>query len=172
MARPHVLLVCGKRGTGKSYTAGIVAEEIAGLPPEVKENLSVIMIDTMGIYWSMKNPNEKDKDILKGWGMKPAGLETKLFVPMGYVDDYEQAGVAYDQVFNLDCTDLTAEDWILTFGFSFVDEFGTSIERVVKQVKKKKGSSYSIADIIHCPNLDSGLFLKLIQHRLRKYLVE
>ncbi len=147
VARPHVLLVCGKRGTGKSYSAGLVAEEIAGLPPEIKENLSVIMIDTMGIYWSMKNPNEKDKEILKGWGMKPAGMETKLFIPKGYASEYEQAGVAYDQVFNLVCSDLSAEDWILTFGFSFIDEFGTTIERVIKQIKRKN-SSYSISDII------------------------
>ena len=146
VARPHVLLVCGKRGTGKSYSAGIVAEEIAALPPEVKENLSVILIDTMGIYWSMKNPNEKDKDILRGWGMKPAGLDTKLFIPSGYAAEYEQAGVAYDHAFNLVCSDLSAEDWILTFGFSFVDEFGTTIERVMKQMKRK--GSYSIKDII------------------------
>jgi len=154
VARPHVLLVCGKRGTGKSYTGGIIAEEMSGLPSAVKENLSVIMIDTMGIYWSMKNPNEKDKDILRGWGMKPAGMETTLFIPKGYAGEYEQAGVAYDQVFNLVCSDLTAEDWILTFGFSFVDEFGTTIERVVKQIKKKKGGSYSIPDIISAISSD------------------
>ena len=153
VARPHVLLVCGKRGTGKSYSAGVVAEEIAALPPEVKDNLSVIMIDTMGIYWSMKNTNEKDKDILKGWGMKPAGLDIKLFVPTGYTGEYEQAGVAYDHTFNLVCSDLSAEDWILTFGFSFVDEFGTTIERVIKQMKKK--GSYSIRDIITAIERDS-----------------
>ncbi|MEM5798223.1 MAG: DUF87 domain-containing protein, partial [Candidatus Aenigmatarchaeota archaeon] len=52
LIRPHVVLVAGKRGTGKSYSAGVIAEEIAMLPKEIRENLSVIMIDTMGIYWS------------------------------------------------------------------------------------------------------------------------
>lgn len=154
VARPHVLLVCGKRGTGKSYSAGIISEEIAALPQEIKENLSVIMVDTMGIYWSMKNPNEKDKDILKGWGMKPTGLKTKLFVPQGYAEEYEQAGVSYDNVLNLVCSDLSAEDWILTFGFSFVDEYGTTIERVIKQTKKKLGSNYSVQDIIKAVEAD------------------
>jgi hypothetical protein len=148
VARPHVVLVCGKRGTGKSYSGGIIAEEIEGLPPAIKENLAVVMIDTMGIYWSMKNPNEKDKDILKGWGLKAAGMETKLFIPGGYAGEYEQAGGAYDGVFSLQCSDLSSEDWILTFGFSFIDEFGTTIERVIKQLKKKKGGSYSTQDII------------------------
>jgi len=149
LTRPHVMLVCGKRGMGKSYSAGIVAEEMSVLPSEIKENLSVIMIDTMGIYWSMKNPNEKDKDILKEWGMKPKALDIKLFIPATYADDYEQAGVAYDHTLNLLCSDLTAEDWVLTFGFSFVDEFGTTIERVIKEIKRAKGGKpYSIKDII------------------------
>ena len=148
VTRPHVLLVCGKRGSGKSYSAGIVAEEIATLPEEIRENLSVIMFDTMGIYWSMKNANERDKDALKDWGLEPKGLEVKLFVPKGYADDYEKAGVTYDSTFNLVCSDLEAEEWVLTFGFSFVDEYGTTIERVIKQLKKAKGGAYSIADII------------------------
>ena len=148
VTRPHVLLVCGKRGTGKSYTAGLIAEEIAELPAEIRDNLSVVMIDTMGIYWSMKSPNEHDKELLKSWGLKPEGLKTRLFIPKGYAEDYEQAGVVYDSTFNLMCSDLTAEDWILTFGFSFIDDYGTVIERVMKQMKKSRVGSYSIQDII------------------------
>ncbi len=146
VTRPHVMLVCGKRGTGKSYSAGIISEEIAVLPPEIRENLAVVMFDTMGIYWSMKHPNERDKDILKEWGLKPNALDAKLFVPKGYVQEYEQAGVAYDSTFNLVCSDLSAQDWVLTFGFSFVDEYGTTIERVMKKLKKK--GNYSLQDII------------------------
>ncbi len=148
VTRPHVVLVCGKRGSGKSYSAGIVSEEIATLPDDIRNNLAVVMFDTMGIYWSMKNPNERDKNALKEWGLKPEALPINLFVPTGYVEDYEQAGVTYDSTFNLVCSDLAAEDWILTFGFSFVDEYGTTIERVIKQVKKTSGGAYSIADIV------------------------
>ena len=166
VTRPHVLLVCGKRGSGKSYSAGIVAEEIATLPEEIRENLSVIMFDTMGIYWSMKNANERDKDALKDWGLEPKGLEVKLFVPKGYADDYEKAGVTYDSTFNLVCSDLEAEEWVLTFGFSFVDEYGTTIERVIKQLKKAKGGAYSIADIITAVNAD-----KRAEQRIKDALV-
>jgi DNA helicase HerA-like ATPase len=148
VTRPHVLLVCGKRGTGKSYSAGIIAEEIAVLPPEIRSNLSVVLFDTMGIYWSMKNPNERDKEALREWGLKPQGLAAaKLFVPTGYAEEYEKAGVTYDATFNLVCSDLEAVDWVLTFGFSFVDEFGTTIERVIKQLKVRM-KKYAIQDII------------------------
>jgi hypothetical protein len=80
--------------------------------------------------------------------MKPEGMESQLYIPKGYKDEYEQAGVTFDDTFNIVCSDLTAADWIMTFGFSFVDEFGTTIERVMKQVKKAKKDAYSIKDII------------------------
>jgi hypothetical protein len=53
--RPHVVLVLGKRGGGKSYTAGVIAEEMSSLSEEIRQNLACLMIDTMGIFWSMKN---------------------------------------------------------------------------------------------------------------------
>ena len=34
VARSHVVLVAGKRGSGKSYTLGVIAEELSGLPKE------------------------------------------------------------------------------------------------------------------------------------------
>ena len=36
VTRPHVVLVTGKRGSGKSYSAGVIAEEMAKLPKDVK----------------------------------------------------------------------------------------------------------------------------------------
>lgn len=149
VTKPHIVLVCGKRGSGKSYSGAVVAEEIALLPPELKKNLSVLMFDTMGIYWSMKNPNTKDAALLKKWGLRPQGLPIKLFVPKGSLKEYEDVGVDVDAALTLPTGALTAGDWILTFGFSPIDEYGIVIERVIKAVKKKHGSSYSIDDILY-----------------------
>ena len=149
LTRPHIVLVCGKRGTGKSYTAGVIAEEIYKLPQEIRSNLSVLMIDTMGIYWSMKLPNEKEVDILKEWGTKPEGLKNaRIFIPKGYVNEYKEAGISIDRSFTLAVGDLSAEDWITTFGFSMIDEHGITIERVIENLKETRGNKYSIEDII------------------------
>jgi len=40
VVRPHILLVLGKRGSGKSYTGAVIAEGIMDLPEDVKKNLS------------------------------------------------------------------------------------------------------------------------------------
>ena len=40
-----------------SYTMGVMAEEMANLPTEIANRIAVLIVDTMGIYWTMKYPN-------------------------------------------------------------------------------------------------------------------
>ena len=74
VARSHVILVAGKRGSGKSYTLGSIAEELASLPPETSRNIASLIFDTMGIFWTMKYKNEKDKDLLREWKLEEKNL--------------------------------------------------------------------------------------------------
>jgi hypothetical protein len=147
VVRPHILLVCGKRGSGKSYSAGVIAEEMISLPKEIKQNLSVIMIDTMGIYWSMKKPNDKEMEKLSEWDLKPAEMkDMKFFIPKGYAGKYKDAGIDYDSVFTLPCSEITSQDWAITFGISPIDESGLALQRAIKRLRRL--GLYSIDDII------------------------
>ncbi len=148
VVRPHVLLICGKRGSGKSYSGGIIAEEITRIPEEIRQNLSVLMVDTMGIYWSMKSPNEKDRKLLKEWGLEPNGIETRFICPRGYIKSYEDVGIEVDVPLTLACGEITAQDWATTFGFNLMDQNGVLVERAIKSVQSKMGDRYSIDEII------------------------
>ncbi len=136
--RSHVVLVAGKRGSGKSYTLGVIAEELSNLPREVSQNIASLMFDTMGIYWTMKYPNEKDKDLLQEWGLKPQSLKVKVFVPYGLYDEYIKKGIPVDEKFALDVCEMNAEDWILTFGLDIINPVAVLIERVITKLKEKK----------------------------------
>ncbi|HID08987.1 TPA: DUF87 domain-containing protein, partial [Candidatus Micrarchaeota archaeon] len=48
LSTSHVILVLGKRGYGKSYTLGVLVEELASLPNSVRSRTAVILIDTVG----------------------------------------------------------------------------------------------------------------------------
>ena len=155
VTKPHVVLAVGKRGTGKSYSAAVIAEEMALLPKEIRENLSVLMIDTMGIFWSMKSPNEKGRSLLRDWKrpgekkiLEPMGMAAKLFVPKAYTKTYKDSGVEVDYPLTLPCGELSADDWIVTFGFTSIDPHGIAIERNIKNVKTKYGTKFDISDII------------------------
>ena len=73
VAGAHVVFIVGKRGSGKSYTMGSIAEGLADLPQEIKQNLAIVLLDTMGIYWTMKYPNFQDAELVKKWGFETKG---------------------------------------------------------------------------------------------------
>src|SRR3989338_9322726 len=74
VVRSHVILVAGKRGSGKSYSLSVIAEELSNLPAENAQNIASLMFDTMGVFWTMKYKNEKDSLLLKSWDLSPKNL--------------------------------------------------------------------------------------------------
>ena len=86
VVNPHVILIVGKRGQGKSHSIGVMAEEISNLPEKISQNIAVLIIDTMGIFWTMKFPNEREEDLLNMWNLKPtATLKANIFIPKGFL---------------------------------------------------------------------------------------
>ncbi len=155
VARSHVILVAGKRGSGKSYTLGVLTEELANLPKEVSQNIASIIFDTMGIYWTMKYRNEKDKILLGEWDLKPKTSPIKVFVPFGHYDSYVKKGIPADEKFALDVTELNPEDWILTFGLGMIDPVSVLIERSLTKLRKSK-KKFAIEEIIEELNKDTN----------------
>ena len=146
VVRSHVVLVAGKRGSGKSYTLGAIAEELTNLPKEINQNIASLIFDTMGIYWTMKFRNEKDRDLLQEWGLKTKSLPAKVFVPFGHYDSYVQKGVPVDERFALDVTELNPEDWIITFELNMINPISVLIERTITGLKSK--GRFGVGDII------------------------
>ncbi|MBM3200447.1 DUF87 domain-containing protein, partial [Candidatus Woesearchaeota archaeon] len=158
VVRSHVVLVCGKRGSGKSYTLGTICEGICNLPEEVSKNIAVIIFDTMGIFWTMKYPNEKDEELLKQWGVKPEGLtKINLYIPRGYYKTYKEDGIPVDYSFAIKPSELTPEDWRLTFGLHENDPLAIAIEKVVYEFQEGGITDYSIDDLTQKISEDSEI---------------
>lgn len=146
IARSHVVLVAGKRGSGKSYTLGVMTEELSNLPPKTSSNIASIIFDTMGIFWTMKYKNEKDKLLLTDWKLKPQNLNVKVFAPFGKSEDYKEKGIPVDQTFALLPSELSAEDWILTFNISMTSPEGTLIQNIISKLKEKS-DKFTLEDV-------------------------
>ncbi len=142
--RPHCVLICGKRGSGKSFTMGVIAEEIMKLKEELRERLSVVVVDTQGIYWSMREQNEKDVVLLDDWDLKPKGFPVSFYVPKGHKKKFDKAGVAYEGDYSIEPNDLSAEDWALAFDVDLNSPLGILLARVVRHMQ----GSYSIKDMV------------------------
>jgi len=155
VVRSHVILVAGKRGSGKSYSLGVIAEEISKLPEDVKENIAPLIFDTMGIYWTMKYKNEKDSQLLSEWDLKPTSLPAVIWVPAGYYDEYEKRGITVDKKFSLAVPELNIEDWLSIFNLTMIDQVSIAIQTAIAELEvgigvkeEAKPLAYDIENII------------------------
>ena len=147
VARPHVMIICGKRGSGKSFSGGVIAEEILKLPDEIRKNISVLMIDTQGIFWSMKNPNERNIKLLEEWDLKPTSFNVEVYIPEGFEEQFKKEEIPYDKVLTIRPSELTTEDWTLSFDISMIEPIGILLNRCLTRLKKSN-KNYSIDEII------------------------
>jgi hypothetical protein len=104
------------------------------------------MLDTMGIYWTMKYPNDKEKELLKNWGIEGKGLNVKIYTPAGYYKKYKDEGIPTDAPFSVKPSELSASDWCITFNIEINSEQGVLIQRMVNDLGEK--GDYSIEDIL------------------------
>jgi hypothetical protein len=161
VTRAHVFFIVGKRGSGKSYTMGVIAEGISDLPTDIKNNIAVVLLDTMGIYWTMKYANQKDKELLKQWGLKSKPLDVKIYTPSGFFRDFKKKGIPTDFPFSVSPSELDAGDWCISFGVNENSTVGVFIERIIYEMKgdedvkpasEKKG--FTIGDILKAIEAD------------------
>ena len=154
VAKAHVILVSGKRGSGKSYSLSVIAEEISLMPEEVKENLSMIIFDTMGIFWTMKFPNKREDKLLEQWNLKPRSIDVHIYTPIGCYNDYKNRGIPTDYPFAIKPTELSAGEWCNVFEIKMTDPIGVLIEKVISELKESK-KEYSIKEIVQKIEVDA-----------------
>ncbi len=158
--QPHKIFICGKTGSGKSYTMGVIAEELAML----NIGVGVVLIDPMGIFWSMKFPCKEQKALpLSDWRLSAQGFENvKVFVPVGFYGKTPRG--TRDSTFAIRPNELDPEDWCNTFGLDmYKSPQGAMLINVIKAVKSgyaaeiegKRRSvtprdNYTIDDMIYC----------------------
>ena len=147
VAGAHVVFIVGKRGSGKSYTMGSIAEGLADLPPEIKQNLSIVLIDTMGIYWTMKYPNFQNSELVKQWNFEPKGLDVKIFTPTGFYYKYQEEGIPTDFPFSVRPIDVGFNDWCAAFGLSSNSAEGVLITKMVQKLSEAE-VSYGLDELI------------------------
>lgn len=153
--KAHVVFVAGKRGSGKSYSLGVIAEGIATLPEEMRKKISVIMLDTMGVYWTMKYPNHKDEALLKEWGLEGKAIDIVIYTPVGYYEKAKSQGIPTDKPFAIQTAELTPEDWFMSFELNPNDAIAVFIERVILTMQHEHGTDYDIKDILDAIRKDT-----------------
>ena len=130
-----------------SYTMGVIAEGVSDLPEEIKNNISIILLDTMGVYWTMKYKNKEEDALLEKWGLEPKSLDVKIYTPHGFHDEYKEKGIPTDYPFSIRPSELSGRDWNMTFSIKEEDPVGVLINKVIHELQEE-GLDYDVDDIV------------------------
>ena len=107
------------------------------------------MIDTMGIYWSTKRPNEQQIIELDEWGLKPHdfGNRAKVYVPFKQKAEFEEAEIPVDFGISIAPYEFSGEDWALAFNLPMTNPISIGLQKTVNELNEKEGK-YQIDDLI------------------------
>jgi len=148
---PHCMLVLGKRGTGKSYTLGVIAEGFAKLKKKYSDNLSLVLIDTMSVFHSLKkeNTNEKEIDMMGNFDIEPNSWEedVKILVPEAAVMEARRNDkeLHYDEILKIALSRVEIHEWLELFDLKITNPTGTLLSRVISKLKRE--GDFSFKDI-------------------------
>ncbi|WP_435162309.1 ATP-binding protein [Halorubrum sp. SY-15] len=152
------ILACGKRGTGKSYTLGNVVEEIH----TETDNIVPLVIDPMGIYWTMAEENDDQRDLLWDWGVTEQGFPVNLLVPGDPVDRYgddivrefRSRGIDLNPLL-LNPSDMTPDGWCELFDLNINKPMGITLYRAIRELNEDNNPFY-LPDIINKVEMDGS----------------
>ena len=161
---PHVMFVAGKRGSGKSYTLGIIAEELALAMERREIEVAAVVVDTVDVFRQMVDANDDQTDLLKKWGYEAKGFPVNVYIPrrtyVGLPDEVKKKARLFP--LSIGPRELSVSDWgyVLEKGGSLSTAMenliGETLDAVRRGYTGESGEhvslkrDFSIKDMIHC----------------------
>lgn len=130
--------ILAKTGSGKSYTAGVLIEEL------LEKNVPLLIIDPHGEYLSLRyeNRSEEERKQMDKFGIAPQGYASKVVV---YTPSNFSINQDADKLFRIDGINLSVNELYDFFTLSDV-QLGV-LYQCINEIKAQK-EFYTIDDII------------------------
>ena len=141
---PHVLLVAGKRGSGKSYSLGVIFEELANAMVRNEIEVAVVVIDTVDVFRQSIEPNDDQDDLLRKWGLEPCGFPAAVYIPrrsyVGLPDEVKEKSRLFPLA--ISPRELSVSDWahVLEKG----GNLSTTMENLISETLDSIRKGYTI----------------------------
>jgi len=161
---PHVMFVAGKRGSGKSYTLGIIAEELALAMERREIEVATVVVDTVDVFRQMVDANDEQSDLLKKWNLEAKGFPVAVYIPrrtyVGLPNEVKKKARLFP--LSIGPKELTVSDWgyVLekggTLSTTMENLIGETLDNVRKGYTLDSGEKvtlkrdFSIKDMIRC----------------------
>jgi hypothetical protein len=145
---PHVILIVGKRGSGKSYDLGIIAEGLCAIEDSPiaygTEPFAMILFDTQSQFWTLSGLDAEDdtnqKELIRRWNIGGNRIKAPvIYRPKGTPQIGER-----EVEFALRPSDLEAADWAALCGLERFSHMGQCLYKA----RDAMGSNFSLEDLI------------------------
>lgn len=171
VGKAKVVAILGKRGSGKSYTLGVLMESLtskSGQTSNLERKPAVVLLDTLNIFWTCAfspDPKMEHDSIktqlknLKIWELSPEKLsDVNILVPAGF---RTKSTPSMAKEFYIETSEILPQDWAFLLGLDlFRDPMGqllnTIYEKVIDEGWTQKGKKilprkkYAVSDLIDC----------------------
>lgn len=185
----QVIAILGKRGTGKSYTLGVLLEGLGaqrlGIIGQTQSPRAALLLDVLDIFWSSalrlqpssapELQRQYERMERAGFGDIPVAVD--VWIPAGYQNP--AIDLPATRVLRIAPSDLTAEDWGTLFELDLVSEpRGMLLDEIVRKValvgwvdasgvRRLPIPAYSFADLLECLDQDGDLQRAYADNTLR-----
>jgi DNA helicase HerA-like ATPase len=147
----RAVLVCGKRGSGKSYTLGVIIEELIAVGGK---DVIPIIVDPMGIYHTMILRNDRQSEELYQWGLTAKAFDVRFLIPGKPEELYDpdiltelsRRGVRTAPL-RLNASDLSPDGWCDLFDANINQPMGIALFRAVQNLGEDKGH-FTVKDLL------------------------
>jgi hypothetical protein len=171
LVSPHVMLVAGKRGSGKSYTLGLIAEELARAMTRREIEVAVVIIDTVDVFRLMVEPNSEQTGSLEKWGLPAQGFPAAVYIPRRAYAHIPDEVKTKSHLFPLAISpsELSVSDWgyvverhgaLSTAMENLIGDILDSLRRGYARSKGEEqppNPDFSIQDMIRCVESSSSI---------------
>ncbi len=148
----RAIFICGKRGAGKSYTMGVIIEELFN---QEQGKATIIIADPMGIYHTMSLPNVPQSDEVRDAGFLTKGFPVRLIVPGDPLVRFGDAAIlaklrenGVDVVsLQINAADLSPEAWCELFNLGINEAMGITLWRAVDSLQEAN-RPFTVDDIL------------------------
>lgn len=144
----HHTFVVAMSGGGKSYLAGVFAEELDAQ----MQNYGVVILDPIGTYSTLNLPNRNTAELSR-WNaqtrdnLQPRAIRRTLWIPKGDEAEFKDLGVEY-RCFSLRAPEFSKDLFCYAFDLAMLEPQANLFRKAQRALDKAHKKRYDLDDMV------------------------
>jgi len=108
----------------------------------------LVVIDAMGVFWTMQRPSQDPPQVFEDWNATARGFPITVYFPQGLAEEYRPYASFFHKGFQLYPSELELTDWLYLLDIGEGQAQAAVLARAIKGAVARRGRYYSIRDVL------------------------